>query len=105
MSIHSLIDLIFRFEISFRMICFCGALLFLALMFKTASQFSAPFTFMTHLDGLQSLTQKYNVSHKCEPCILKFSYVEKNYKKKDEINYNILDIGQHRMRLVILSTY
>lgn len=91
------------------MICICGAMLFLALMFLSsekahafsAGQLSAFFHFQTFW-MVYSLLQKHSVRCKCELCIFKLSYIEKNLKK--EINYDMLDIGQYRIRLVILYT-
>lgn len=83
------------------MICICGAVLFLALMFKTAAQLSAFFHFQAFW-MVYSLLQKHDVSCKCELCIFKLPYIEKNLKQ--EINYDMLDIGQYRIRLVILYT-
>lgn len=57
------------------MICVCGAMLFLALMFKTAGQLSAFFQFQTFW-MVYSLLQKHSVSCKCELCIFKLSYIE-----------------------------
>lgn len=47
-----------------------------------------------------SLLQKHKVSCKCELCSFKLPYIE----KLKEVNYDMLDIGQYRIRLVILYT-
>lgn len=74
------------------MICICGAVLFLALMFKTAGQLSAFFHFQAFW-MVYSLLQKHKASCKCELCSFKLPYIEKNLKKLITICWILVSTG------------